>query len=298
MDFPVEHLRTFATIVTEGSFEAAARELHVTPSAVSQRVRAMEERVGSVLLQRTRPVRVTEAGLVVLRAARQLEHIIGGVAHELEEGHASVIPLVVNADSLVTWFVPALVRASHEIGCRFEVLRADESISAEELRRGEAMAAVTATREPVPGCTSTPLGRVRYLAVASAEFAATHFADGVSAATLARAPMLEFDRHDGYQRRFMRRHTRGRIDPPTHLIPSSAEFALAISLGLGWGMLPEGQCAGLVADGQLVTLGDNPTLDQPLYWQRWNLASPLLDRLSDIVIDEAGRALGPRATLK
>lgn len=298
MDFPVEHLRTFATIIAEGSFEGAARQLHLTPSAISQRVRAMEERVGSVLLQRTRPVRATEAGTVVLRAARQLEHIVGGVARELGEGHASVISLVVNADSLVTWFVPALARAAREIDCRFEVLRADESVSAEELRRGEAMAAVTATREAVPGCTSTPLGNVRYLAVANAGFAEQHFGAGVTAAALAAAPMLEFDRHDGYQARFIRRHTRSRVDPPKHLIPSSAEFALAIELGLGWGMLPEGQCKGQLAEGRLVTLGDDPTLDQPLFWQRWNLASPMLDRLTDIVVEEASLALRGRATLK
>lgn len=160
------------------------------------------------------------------------------------------------------------------------------------------MAAVTATREAVPGCTSTLLGRVRYLAVANPAFAEQHFGSGVSAASLAEAPMLEFDRHDGYQTRFMKRHTRSPIDPPKHLIPSSAEFALAIELGLGWGMLPEGQCAAQLADGRLVTLGGDPALEQPLYWQRWNLASATLDRLTDIIVAEAGTALRQRDTLK
>lgn len=291
MDLPVEHLRTFAVIVDEGSFESAARRLHITPSAVSQRVRAMEERVGTVLLQRTRPVGATEAGAVVLRAARQLERIVGDAERELGGERGTVIPIVVNADSLATWFVPALARAAAEIDARFEVLRADEAVSTRELRRGGAMAAVTSTREAVPGCTSTALGRARYLAVASPTFVDRHFSQGVSGASLATAPMLDFDRHDSFQRRFLRQTTRSKLDPPRHFVPSSAEFALAIELGMGWGMLPESQCQEALETGRLIELGADPAIELPLYWQRWNLDSPVLDALSDIVFEEAATAL-------
>lgn len=291
MDLPVEHLRTFAVVVSEGSLEAAARKLHITPSAVSQRLRGMEERVGTVLLQRTRPVRATEAGAVVLRAARQLERIVDDAERELGGERGTVIPIVVNADSLATWFVPALARAARETGARFEVLRADEAVSTRELRRGGAMAAVTSTREAVPGCTSTPLGRARYLAVASPGFVERHFANGVTASALATAPMLEFDRHDSFQRRFLRQVARSRIDPPHHFVPSSAEFALAIELGMGWGMLPESQCRHALAEGRLLELGADPAIELPLFWQRWNLDSPVLDALSAIVAEEAASAL-------
>lgn len=293
MELPVEHLRTFAVIVREGSFEGAARTLRLTPSAVSQRVRAMEQRVGSVLLQRTRPVSVTEAGTAVLRAARQVERIVDDVARELGDGPtaAGVIPLVVNADSLATWFMPALARAARETGARFEVLRADETVSTEQLRRGEAMAAVTATREAVPGCTSTRLGVARYRAVASPAFVDAHFPDGVTSASLATAPALEFDRHDAFQRRFLRRTTRAELDPPRHFVPSSAEFALAIELGMGWGMLPDTQCEQALAEGRLVELGADAAIRLPLFWQRWNLSSPVLDELTRIIAEEAAAAL-------
>ncbi|WP_017792565.1 LysR family transcriptional regulator ArgP [Leucobacter salsicius] len=295
MDLPVEHLQTFAAIIAEGSFEGAARRLHITPSAVSQRVRAMEQRSGSVLLRRTRPVTTTAAGATVLRAARQVEQIMSDVAVELEQGPAggALIPIVVNADSLATWFVPALARAARETGARFEVLRADETVSTEKLRNGEVMAALTATAEAVPGCTSTHIGVDRYRAVASPEFAATHFAEGVTAEALAVAPIVEFDRHDAFQRRFMRQVTRATISPPRHFVPSSAEFAHAVALGMGWGMLPELQCAPGIAAGTLVPLGSDSSLDLPLYWQRWNLRSPALDALSAIIADEARVALAP-----
>lgn len=297
--FPVEFLATFAAVVDEGSFEGAARSLHITPSAVSQRIKAMEQRTGTVLVQRSRPVQVTAAGASVLRLARQVGRLADDAVRELGGGaeHAALIPIVVNADSLATWFVQATVRAARESGAQFELIRADETLSTERLRRGDAMAAVTATKDPVPGCTSTHLGTDRYYAVASPDFVATHFAEGVTADTLRRAPMLEFDRHDAFQRRFIRRITRTRVDPPTHFVPSSAEFALAIELGLGWGMLPRLQCTEGLASGRMVALNSGEarsSIDLPLYWQRWNLTSPVLDRLTEVVLDEAATALSPK----
>lgn len=296
MDLPVEHLATFAAIVDEGSFEGAARRLHITPSAVSQRVKAMEQRIGSVLLRRTRPVELTSTGSTILRVARQLDRITGDVARELGigPGENTVLPIVVNADSLATWFVPAIARAARETGAFFEIVRADEAISVERLRSGEVAAALTATSEAVPGCTSTLLGKDLYRAVASPEFVARHFADGLNAETLRAAPILEFDRHDIFQQRFIRRMTRAKVTPPRHMVPSSHEFALAIELGLGWGMVPELQCRAALDEGSLVELQPGSAIELPLYWQRWNLPSPLIDQLSTIVREEAAVALSQR----
>lgn len=294
MDLPVEHLSTFAVIVDEGSFEGAAKRLHLTPSAISQRVKAMEQRVGSVLLRRSRPVELTAAGSTILRVARQLERLADDAARELGLGSTggTVLPIVVNADSLATWFVPALAEATQRTGAYFEVTRADETMSTARLRSGEAVAALTSTREPVPGCTSSRIGVDRYHAVCSPDFFAQHFADGLTADTLATAPLMEFDRHDVFQRRFMRRITRASIDPPRHLVPSSHEFALATELGMGWGMLPELQCGPALESGRLVELKPGSVIEMPLYWQRWNLPSPLLDQVTGIVMAQAEAALG------
>ena len=106
--------------------------------------------------------------------------------------------------------------------------------------------------------------------------------------------MIEFDRHDIFQQRFIRRITRAKVSPPRHMVPSSHEFALAIELGLGWGMVPELQCREALDAGRHVELQPGAAIELPLYWQRWNLPSPLIDQLSDIVSDEASRALSQR----
>lgn len=293
MDLPLEHLRTFAIVVDEGTLEGAAKQLHITPSAVSQRLRNMEDRMGAVLLRRTRPVAVTDVGAVVLRAARQVERITGDVAAELahESSGSSLLPLVVNADSLATWFVPALARAAHETGARFEVLRADETVSTEKLRSGEALAALTAIPDPVPGCTSTLIGVDRYYAVAHPKFVSSHFAGGVTPESLRSAPSIEFDRRDMFQQRFLDRVAHIRIDPPRHFVPSSAEFVMAIELGMGWGMVPALQCRAALAEGRLVELTPDSSIRLPLYWQRWNLRSPVIDTISAIIAEEGASAL-------
>ena len=71
---------TVAAVVDEGSFEAAARRLHITQSAVSQRIKAMEEQSGRVLVRRSKPIEPTEAGAVLLRLARQLELLTAELA--------------------------------------------------------------------------------------------------------------------------------------------------------------------------------------------------------------------------
>ena len=79
-------LRTLATAVRLGTFEATARELHVTPSAVSQRIKALETHVGRVLVHRVKPLEATEAGQVLVRLAAQTELLEREAVAELLEG--------------------------------------------------------------------------------------------------------------------------------------------------------------------------------------------------------------------
>ena len=169
-------LRTLAVAVRLGTFEAAARELHVTPSAVSQRIKALETRIGRVLLHRVKPLEPTEAGLVLVRLATQTELLEReAVAELVEEPDASgtsyaSLPIAVNADALYGWFVDALAEVQSRHRVVFEVVREDHTRTAERLRRGEVVAAITGEPKPVPGCRVVRLGRLRYAAVATRDF--------------------------------------------------------------------------------------------------------------------------------
>lgn len=288
MELPLESLRTLAAVVDAGTLERAAARLGVTPSAVSQRIRAIEQRVGRVVLQRTKPVRATEAGEALVRLARQLDLLERDALEALGDASpAPRVPLAVNADSLITWFMPVLLSVARERPVSFELHREDQERTAQLLADGTVMGAVTAQREPVPGCVASPLGRMRYVAIAERGFAERWFPRGIAPRALERAPLVDFDPHDSLQSRFARRHGAEQA-APRHVISASAEYAEAVRLGLGWGMLLPGQFEHGLGDGSLVQLAPD-AIEVPLWWQRWNLASPLLDTVTDAVT-EAARA--------
>lgn len=300
MQLDSRQLAAFAAVLHEGSFEAAARALHVTPSAVSQRIKALEERLGRVLIRRGSPCAATEAGESLQRHAQQLQVLEAQALAPfgLEAGAAAALPLsiAVNADSLATWFVPALAAVRERHGIAIDLHVEDQDHSSELLRQGRVLAAVSAEPAPVQGCRVAPLGRMRYRAVASPAFMRRHFPRGVDDEALAQAPCNVFNQKDQLQARFLRLLTRRRLQPPQHRIPSTHGFIHAALHGLGWGMNPEDLVAPLLARGELVELAPGRTLDVPLYWQRWSLEAPVLRTLSEAVAAAARAGLQPPDT--
>lgn len=297
-ELPLEQVRTLLAVVDEGTFDAAAAALHVTPPAVSQRVKALERRTGRVLLTRTKPVRPTESGQVVVRFARQLARLERDARADLgigESGQGALLPVAVNADSLATWFLTALARVPAELRVCFELRREDEVHTTSLLREGAVMAAVTSSPDAVSGCTVRRLGRVRYLPVASPEFIGRWLGDwpGVPLGrVIADAPVLLFDRRDTLQDQFAREVTGGRgAGALRHYVPSSRGFAEAIEAGLGWGVVPRAQAEPLLHSGALRLLDPERVVDVPLFWQQWKLDSPALAALADAVVSTAAEAL-------
>ncbi|WP_330455891.1 LysR family transcriptional regulator ArgP [Streptomyces sp. NBC_00820] len=295
-ELPLEQVRTLLAVVDEGTFDAAAAALHLTPSAVSQRIKALEQRTGRVLLQRTKPVRPTESGAVLVRFARQLARLERDARGELGlsgAGEPTRVSVAVNADSLATWFLGALTGVP---GLCFELHREDEDHTAALLREGLVMAAVTSSPDPVPGCSVSPLGRMRYLPVAAPEFAARHLT-GPLRDTLPDAPVVVFDTKDDFQDGFVRRSGGTGAGSLRHHVPTSEGFVGAVAAGLGWGMVPETQAEPLLRDGRLVLLTSVDPLapvewmEVALYWQQWKLDSPALAAVAEAVTATAAEAL-------
>ncbi len=294
MNFDREQLRALSAVLDEGTFEAAAARLHVTPSAVSQRIRGLEQQVGRVLVVRARPCRPTEPGAVLARLASQLAVLEHDATALLGDGGPETssptrLAVAVNADSLSSWFPAALVGLPD--GVVVDLRREDQDRTAELLRDGTVTAAVTADAHAVQGCRVRPLGAMRYLAVAAPRVRERWFADGVDAAALDRAPAIAFNRQDALQHRFAQRLAGRAVHPPVHHVPSNSAFVATLVAGLGWGMVPEAAAAGPLAAGTLVELAPEPWLDVPLYWQHWALRTATLDDLTERVVRAAAAAL-------
>lgn len=303
-------LHTLLVVGRLGTFDAAAAALYVTPSAVSQRIKALESKVGQVLMTRTKPALPTASGEVLIRLATQWELLGRDALSQLAaDGHEPgadtqpvLLALASNADSLATWLLPALASVQQEFPVVFELFREDERHSTDLLRHGTVLAAVTSDPTPVQGCQVTELGVLDYLPLATPAFARRWFPNGLTAATLGRAPMVAFDRKDPLQRQVIADVTglplAATIEPPTSYVPASRDFDDAVRLGMGWGMLPQSWVAGSLARGELVSLGDAYCRPVPLYWQHWALASPLMEAVTKAVVAQAGDSLRRDGTMQ
>ena len=287
-------LAAVAAVVREGTFEGAARLLNVTPSAVSQRVKALEERLGSVLIVRGQPCTATDTGRLLCRHVEQvemLEHELHAalprlVAEGPPGGHVTV-RVAVNADSLGTWFIGAMSAFLESDRALLDVVLDDQEHTHNWLRSGEVHAAVTADASPVQGCDIVPLGKLLYHAVASPQFVKRYFPDGVNAAALAAAPSLIFSSKDRLQHQWVRGICRRSVELPAHWLPSIGAFMDASVAGLGWGMNPSSLVAPHLRAGTLVELVPGRTLSVPLYWQHTRLQVPTLARLTRAVVATA-----------
>jgi len=294
-------LECLAAIVEEGGFELAARRLHITQSAVSQRLRALEAQVGSVLVVRTRPVRPTSAGQLLLKHTRQLRLLRADLERDLQELAPSLrgggrederIAIAINADSIATWALDALQGLVRE-RLPLEIIADDQDFTQEWLRSGQVLGCVTTFKDALRGCRVLPLGAMQYVAVAAPELAARQLPLGLTAHNCRDVTFVSFNRKDDMQAEFIARlFGLKSVTLPRLFVPSSEGQVRAVAAGWGVGVVPELLARPLLADGRLVDLAPGCTLPVELFWHSWKLESELLDALADALTSGAARALG------
>lgn len=301
-DFDPAGLDCLAALADDGNFERAAQRLAITQSAVSQRLRTLEAQVGQLLVVRSRPLRLTEPGKVLLRFARQLQAMRADVAHELgvDQAVGQRLPIAVNADSLATWVMPALDALVHQ-GVSLELVVDDQDFTHDWLRQGAVLGCLSTVSEALRGCRVVPLGVMRYTAVASPGFIAEVLPQGLTRANFAQVPFLVFNRKDDMQTQWVSRAFGVRSPRlQERFVPSSEAYVRAALMGWGVGVAPEIQVRGLLDNGDLIALRPEIGLEVRLFWHQWRLgpegATPsarvaLLDRIGDALVAGAEQTL-------
>lgn len=301
LDYPA--LAALSAVVRTGSFDAAAALLSVTPSAVSQRVKGLEERLGAPLVIRATPCRPTEAGARLIAHFDQVELL----EHDVLAGDPSwaaafggnrpMLNIALNADSLATWFPAAAARFMEMQAGTLALVLEDEAETSKRLQSGEVVAAVTTLGKTVAGCRTVPLGALRYVATASPGYRDRYFPDGVTLARLAEAPALRFSVRDELQTHWMAKAAGRPVEGPTHWVPSTQGFLDFTLAGAGWSLTPEPLAAPLLAAGRLVNLGRGVAVDVPLFWQHLRITARLIEDLTKAVRAETAAVLIPLAAL-
>ncbi|MEO7159699.1 MAG: ArgP/LysG family DNA-binding transcriptional regulator, partial [Polaromonas sp.] len=158
--FDPDALECLAAIVEEGGFERAARRLSITQSAVSQRLRALEAQVGTVLIVRSRPLKATSAGQLLLKHTKMLRLLRADLERDLKELAPSSlrgvreeerISIAINADSIATWALQALTGLAQQ-GLPMEIITDDQDFTHEWLRQGQVLGCVTTLKQALRGC--------------------------------------------------------------------------------------------------------------------------------------------------
>ncbi|WP_019531583.1 LysR family transcriptional regulator ArgP [Dasania marina] len=290
----IKQLMALAAVIEEQSFDKAALRLHVTQSAVSQRLKQLEEQLGQPLLKRGTPMAVTAAGQKVLRYAKQVELLQGELLHELGYGElkSAKLSIAINADSLASWFLEAVQPLIEQQNLLIELKVDDQEKTHEFLKNGEVLACISSSDSPMQGCNCQYLGHMRYLCVASEDFYQRYFSQGVSAAAFIQAPAVDFSHSDEMQSRYLAHYFQlQERDYPRHHIPSSEKYVEFIGRGLAWGMVPEMQFQQFSRDYALRDINPGKVMTVPLYWHSWNVKSALIAQLSEALQRYAEKAL-------
>ena len=312
--FDPDALECLAAIVEEGGFERAAQRLSVTQSAVSQRLRALEAQVGTVLIVRSRPLKATSAGQLLLKHTKMLRLLRADLERDLKELAPSSlrgareeerISIAINADSIATWALPALTAPAQQ-GLPMEIIADDQDFTQEWLREGHVLGCVTTLKQALRGCKVVPLGAMEYVAVATPGFVqqrlglaaaakveqASDTGGLLSAHNFRDIPFVAFNRKDDMQSEFV-----GKAFGLKHVtlnqlfVPSSEGQVRAVLAGWGASVLPRLIAQALIDQGQLVNLVPGFALPIQLYWHCWNLESEVLDALSAALSQCAAQAL-------
>ncbi len=284
-------VEALAKVVQEGGFERAARVLFLTQSAISQRVRQLEEQCGQVLLTRSAPPQPTAAGKALLKHYQQVSLLEHGLKSELTSGEEGPLPTVtigINADSLFYWFIEALGPLFETMNLLFDLRVDDQEQTHHYLREGEVVGCVSTEAKPMQGCRVDPLGSMSYRMLATPEFSRRWFPQGLTEESVSCAPAVLFNRKDRLHQLFLEQQINMVGDAfPAHYLPAPEPFAQLIIKGYSYGMIPDWQGEELLKSGQLIELLPGAKVQVDLFWHCWNLSADPLLKLSEQLIEGA-----------
>lgn len=294
--FDYKLLSALAAVIEQGGFERAAQALGLSQSAISQRIKLLEARVGQPVLVRATPPSPTDVGRQLLNHVQQVRLLERDLQRQVpaldEGGMPERLRIALNADSLATWWAGAVGAFCAEQHVLLDLVVEDQDVGLRRMRAGEVAACLCGSERPVAGARSLPLGAMRYRALASPAFMQRYFPCGLDIQRLPRTPALVYGPDDFLQHRYLA--SLGIEDGFLHhLCPSSDGFLRMLEASLGWGLVPELQASEQLASGQLVEVHADTPVDVPLYWHHWRTGGQLLGQLTEHLRRTAAKWLVP-----
>mgnify|MGYP001108089900 CR=1 FL=1 len=288
-------LRALHTVIIEGSFEKAAAKLNITQSAVSQRIKQLEQQFAEPVLLRNHPMSLTPLGATLLTHFQQVNQLESDLLTELfpnDNKGPLTVAIALNADSVAGWFIPAVAPLLKPLNLELDLQITDESLTQERLKNGEVYAAVSSQSKTSSGYRVRPLGTLKYFLGATPAFIDKHFTNGVTEESLRKAPTMDFNQYDQLQSNFLQANfgiSRGEY--PCHRIRSVEAMTQMVLHDCCYALLPEFLVETELASGTIINILPQNTFDHHLYWHSWTLEKGRLKKLSQHIVDYAHQHL-------
>ncbi|MBS3903161.1 MAG: LysR family transcriptional regulator ArgP [Anaplasmataceae bacterium] len=268
------------------SFEAAAKKLHITQSAVSQRIKGLETHYGEPVLIRTQPYRPTELGKQLIRHFKQICLLEEDLKTHIDTSKITPrISIALNRDSLETWFLDLIKETTMFKNIILEVVADDQERTLDYLKNGLVSACVSTSEKEILGGKAHYLGTMEYALVASPEFARTYFSAGTPKQCLRNAPALKFDHNDQLHERYLEKFfSLNGTELNYQIVPSVKGFKTFALLGYGYGLIPRIDIIDELRDKRLLQLYANKIWKIPLYWHCWAIESKFYQKFNTDLI--------------
>lgn len=291
-----DQLETFAAVVEQQSFDKASTTLSITRSAVSQRIKALEETLSTVLVLRERPVVPTAQGRILFRYVQHMRlserDMLEEINHEPKDRPVPVA-IAVNADSLATWMPRALWPLMTQHRLALEIITDDQDHTLNRLARGEVVGCISTEPKGPSGFVAESLGAMEYRCYATRSFIEKYFPNGFTLQDALRAPTVLFNRKDSLHDDFLKDVFGMRVDNYTkHYLPAPEALLEGIANGVGYGLVPKVQVQGNYA-ANLIDLAPDHPVCVSLHWHHWISEPPLFQAITALVVAEAAKALIP-----
>jgi LysR family transcriptional regulator (chromosome initiation inhibitor) len=288
-NFDYKLLAALAEVIDLQSFELAANKLYISQSAISQRIKSLEEFVGQPVIIRSQPLELTAAGEQLVshyKKITQLEDELTPILSPEQPSKPLKISLAINADSIATWFIKAITPVLQNHLVELNLMIEHEERTLDKLRTGEAIGAVSVIEKPLKGYRAFKLGNMEYCLVANKNFKAKYFNEGVNKESLKMAPAISYDHKDDMHVRYIARHFNlAASEYYCHSVRSSEAFVELAKQGVAYCLLPKLQISHELASGELINLLPDKELIETLYWHSWVLVKGINKKISQQIVN-------------
>lgn len=272
------------------SFEAAAKKLHITQSAVSQRIKNLETYYGETILIRIQPYKPTELGKFLIGHFKRVCLLEDTLEQQMQSKATKLhIAIALNRDSLETWFLDLINKIDLCQDILLEIIADDQDLTLDYFKKGLVSACLSTSSKEITGSNVTFLGNMEYLLVASPQFIKHYFPHQNSTKKqiqyLLEAPALKFDKndvlHEHYLEKFFNLH---KPELNYQIIPSVRGFKQYALLGYGYGLIPKIDIIQELKEKKLIQLYNDKILKVPLFWHSWKVTSKVYQKFNANVI--------------